>query len=381
MTAKHNTKKSRKHLPNQRQLMFGLMCAFSMMLILRNSDAAIEYIGNGLKICVRTVIPSLFPFMVLSELIVSSGLGELAGRCLDRPLGWIFGISGVSATAVILGTLCGFPVGARTAVALYENSSIDKREVSRLLTFCNNPSSAFIISAVGASLYSNRKLGMALYAVTIANSVVIGVCQRFFYPVSRSPDGHKLKIYPSGIDAFTSSVTRSAQSMLSVCSYVVFFSAIIGCLSGLLDAIGTPPLVSAFLYGIVELSGGVSTSAALGTGIQGVCLTAFIVGWSGLSVHFQVFSVCSGRGLHLSGYLIAKLVQGIMNWAVIYALCRAIPSLLAPPAQGVATDTVASVYIEAIRTPWSAAVLVVFAAFLPFAATNILSKKNTDKHK
>ena len=66
--------------PTAGQVGFLLMSTFCFVLILRNSDAAIEYMGRGLTLCARTVIPSLFPFMVVSELLVSSGAGEALGR-------------------------------------------------------------------------------------------------------------------------------------------------------------------------------------------------------------------------------------------------------------------------------------------------------------
>ncbi len=355
--------RARPRLPTPGQAMFIFMCGFSLILILRNSDAAIEYMGNGLILCVRTVIPALFPFMVISELIVSSGLGDFIGKCLNRPIGWLFGISGVSACAVIMGTFCGFPIGARTAVALLDQGLIEKKEASRLITFCNNPSSAFIISAVGASLYSSRNIGLMLYVVTLINAFIIGVAQRLFLPKIDIKNDHKIKTYPSGITAFTDAVTHSAYGMLIVCAYVVFFSAIMGCLSNLLSALYCSQPIKTFIYGIVELSGGVSASSSLGLNIFGLCLTAFTVGWSGLSVHFQIISVCSGKGLSFRGYFIAKLVQGLMNSLVVFLLCRIFPDILLYNAPDAASPTITN----AVSDPYITAVLLTFAAALPFS--------------
>ncbi len=354
--------KTRFRLPSPGEAMFIFMSAFSLLLILRNSDAAIKYIGSGLVLCARTVIPSLFPFMVISELVVSSGLSELAGKYLNRPLGFIFGISGVSSSAVLLGALCGFPIGSRTAVALFDNGLIDKKETARLLSFCNNPSSAFLISAVGTSLYARREVGVMLYSVTLINALIIGIAQRIFTPRRRANMNHISKNSPSGISAFTNSVTRSAEAMLIICAYVIFFSAIIGCLSDLLLTLNCSGAVMAFIYGSLEISGGVAAASSLGLTRSGLTLAAFIVGWSGLSVHFQIISVTAKRGLPLRPYFIAKLIQGLMNALSVYIILTFFPSLLDASVPAASAAAASPLYFR-----YAAAVTISFAAALPAA--------------
>ena len=125
----------RASLPTAGQAGFWLMSTFCFILILRNSDAAVEYMGRGLTLCAKTVIPSLFPFMVISELLVSSGAGEALGRLFSRMMRRIFGISGAGASALFLGSMCGFPVGAKTAVSLYDRGVISRSECQHLFTF------------------------------------------------------------------------------------------------------------------------------------------------------------------------------------------------------------------------------------------------------
>ncbi len=318
-----------KHLssrPRAGQVAFCVMSTFCFLLILRNADAAIAYMGRGLSLCARTVIPSLFPFMVISELLVQSGAGEAFGRLFSRVMRWIFGISGAGVSAVLLGSMCGFPVGARTAVALYDKGAISKSECEHLLTFTSNPSSAFLITAVGVSLFGNRKLGVILYGVVLGCSFVVGFLARFFIRGRGRPEAHPhypSGLHPGGVEMFTSAITGAATAMVTVCAYIIFFSALTGTLSGVMATIGgMGEGIFAFICGFFEMTGGISAASGLNRREAALILTAGLAGWSGLSVHCQVLSLCGGRGLSFRPYWLAKAAQGVLCAAAMALVCR-----------------------------------------------------------
>ncbi len=328
-----------RRYPSFGQVFFCLMSTFCFVLILRNPDVAIEYMGRGLSLCARTVIPSLFPFMVISELMVRSGAGESLGRLFSRPMRYLFGLSGAGCTAVVLGSLCGFPVGARTAVALYDRNAISRRECEHLLTFCNCPSSAFLVTAVGVSLFGNRRLGSVLYFCVLGVSFLVGFIARFFLrheQAGRDHPHHPSGLHPGGAEMFTASVSGAASGMLTVCAYVIFFSTLSGTLSCLVRVCGgMEPRLFALLCGFLELSGGISEASGLPDGRQALILTAAIAGWSGLSVHCQIAGICAGRHISLRPYITAKAVQAILCGAVMALILCAFPDWLSPDADTV----------------------------------------------
>lgn len=324
----------RSKRPSAGQVGFCLMSTFCFVLVLRNSDAAIEYMGRGLTLCARTVIPSLFPFMVISELLVSSGAGEAFGRLFSKLMRWLFGLSGAGASAVFLGSMCGFPIGAKTAVSLLDRNVISRSECEHLLTFTNNPGSAFLITAVGVSLYGNRHLGVVLYATVLGSGFLIGFLARFFLRRGDRPTEHPH--FPSGlhirgVETFTGAVSEAATGMLTVCAYVIFFSALTGALgcaaaeAGAMNGIGY-----AVLSGFLEMTGGISQASSLPQGEWGVILTAAFAGWSGISVHCQVMTLCAGRGISFRPYFIAKAIQGLLCGLVMAVILILKPAWLTP---------------------------------------------------
>ena len=223
MTTQPRTFRRKQKIPELTpgQFCFGLFSIFCLFLILRNSDTAIEYMNRGLRLCAKTVIPSLFPFMVISELIVSGGIGSTLIRPLAPLFRRLFRIPAAGCCAVLLGMLCGFPVGAKSAMTALDQGQLTREEAERVLTFSNNPSSAFLINAVGVSLWGNRKFGVALYIVVLVSQVLTGIlfahlprrAEAAPEPLRRSPT-----VSRSGAAFFTDAVRSACFSILLVLS-------------------------------------------------------------------------------------------------------------------------------------------------------------------
>jgi len=342
MTAKSKIEKVAKPFPAD-TLVFGLMSAFFLIMILKNSAIAIEYMQTGLRLCAASVIPSLFPFMVISELVTASGLGEAVAKIAGKPLHRLLGISPESSSALLLGSICGFPVGAKVAMSLYDRGVISAKEAERLLAICNIPSSGFLISAVGISLYGNPSFGLFLYLAALTSLLLWGVILARVRPLSRGEacaSEHSRR--PLGIDTFTGAISSATSSMLSVCSYVVFFTSVIGCLSHMLDALSLPSAVRALLFGVFEISSGVNAAASLEGEAVSVALCGFIIGWSGISVHFQILSLCGGRRLSFTPYLIAKLFQGVFCGTACFLFQRYAPANIVLVGHDVSTLAITS---------------------------------------
>ena len=296
------------------QILFGCLTLFCLALILRNTDVAMEYIRYGLSLCARTVIPALFPFMVLSELLISGGFGNALVSVIALPFKKIFKLSDTACCSVLLGILCGFPVGAKCAASAYDRGLLSREECECVLAASNIPSSAFLISAVGASLWQNRRFGVVLYLTVVLSSLVTGavICRLRMRRVVVSAGVLRTEAPQRGARLFTSAIRSATESMLLVCAYVIFFSALTGVFGLVLEGIRCPDSLKAFLTAFLELSGGMSHACTLENASLGAIISAFGAGWAGLSVHCQVLSVCDGRGFSFRPYFLAKAIGGVL---------------------------------------------------------------------
>lgn len=122
--------------------------------LLTHSAQTAEGIREGLVCCATLVIPSLLPFLVFSGMLATTRLGDWVSRPLKPICRWIFHLPPEAGSALLMSMTGGYPVGARTIAQLLEQGRIQPRTARRMLCFCINAGPAFVVSTVGAALYS-----------------------------------------------------------------------------------------------------------------------------------------------------------------------------------------------------------------------------------
>ncbi len=286
----------------------------ALALALYPADA-ISAAGDALSLCAGTLIPSLFPFFVCANLLISSGLLKSAGRIFEKSSLFLFRVGGEGAAAVLLGLVSGYPAGAAVTCRLYGDGCISKNEAHRLLAFTNNAGPLFIIGAVGVSVYGNPQAGYLLFAAQALASLCTGICMRY---TGSDIAWHHTGSRPSASDPMGDAIT----TVLSLCGFVVFFSVLsaylrkIGLLSLLqhvLTAVGCSEKTAALLSaGIPEISAVVKSEGGALPAMAG------LLSFGGISVMLQTASLVKKAGLSLKPYILGKLLSA----GLAAAFCR-----------------------------------------------------------
>ena len=290
-----------------------------------------ETAGRAAQMCIETILPSLFPFMVLSDFCIGMGYVRALGRRLARPMRRLFNLGGVCAGPFLLGIIGGYPIGAKSAIALYETGQCSRAECERMLSFCNNSGPAFMLGVVGSGVFASSAAGIALYAAHVLASISVGIIFRFYkksepaLPRRRAPEVYE---QPRFARVFTSSVTQALRSVAGISAFVIFFAvatdmlfscgalpAVVRLASALLSPLGaTRSSIERLIVGLMELTSGLGgLSGAAGSMNAKLCMAAFLLGWAGISVHCQVLSFISSGGLSLKPYFLGKLLHGILS--------------------------------------------------------------------
>ena len=130
------------------RLLFTALSLYLIALLLRHPALSLEYASTGLNLWLTKMVPTLLPFMILSGIMVRMDLTENFVTLLHPLLHRLYGTSKNGSYTIIMGFLCGFPMGARIVGELYESGRLSRGEGSRLLYFCNNIGPIYFLSYV-----------------------------------------------------------------------------------------------------------------------------------------------------------------------------------------------------------------------------------------
>ena len=264
---------------------------------------------KALALCAQSVIPSMLPFLVVSDLLISLGLGNLLGRHFAGLMA-LYHLPGSAATALFLGLLGGCPIGAKTTAALFRTGALTESEARRLLPFVNNAGPVFLISVLGVGIFQSLRVGVWLWLIHLLSALLTGLCFRGRSCPQRR-DSPVCFAAPSLVSAVAGALTRSGGAMLSICVCVVFFSVLVSPLTKL------PGPIGAFLTGLLELF---SMTPHLTADRLSLVIASLCTGWGGLSVLCQTAAILEGTGLPFLPCLKGKAVQGLIAGLLALAL-------------------------------------------------------------
>ena len=260
--------------------------------------------AKALTLCAGTVIPALFPFMAVTGLLVRLGFGQWLAPYMASLMAPLFRLPGCAGSALLLGLVGGYPIGARTAAELYASGALTRQETERLLTFCNNSNPVFLISVLGVGVFGSVRTGIWLWLIHVASALVAGLLFRGLGRGRRSVPPPVFFQAPSLPGAFVSSVKDAAAGMVSVCAFVTFFYVLVSPLTRLGGHL------AAMAVGVTELF---SLTPLLTCDRTSFILAAGCAGWGGLSVLCQTAAVLDGTDLPLRPCFLGKLMQGHLS--------------------------------------------------------------------
>ncbi len=271
-------------------------------MLIYHSEAA-QGVKSALSQAVTSVIPSLFIFIALSNIITSLDLLEpLYSRI---PTEKLFSMNRSSSQAIFCGLLCGFPIGAVVVNSLCTGGKITKSEAERLLAVSSCPSPAFLIGAVGG-YYSSTAYGAGLYAVSVLSCLLFGVITgRKSVPATADSGGNKAAARVGFTRAVCESVNKAGLTSLTVTAYITFFSVMREVVSAMLPFTAVQDITAS----LFEFSHGAYYGSSVG-GIRGYCITGFAIGFSSLSIFMQTSN--SAPSLSMKPFFCSKLMSAAL---------------------------------------------------------------------
>lgn len=283
-----------------RTILPGLVAALGMCVLILDSRTALIAAGQGLQLCLKTVIPSLFPFFLLSGILTGSLLGmELP---VLRPVVRALGMPKGSETLLVSGFLGGYPVGAKAVRDAWAQGKICKKDAERLLSFCNNAGPAFLFGMVGP-MFSSNGHAWVLWGIHIVSALTAGWLLR------KEPDSGAVSNFNQNT-SISLAMTNAIKACAQVCGWVIAFRIICSFLERWILWL-LPLWAKVAVTGLLELANGCLELKKISSENVRFLLCSGILSLGGFSILMQTVSVT--QGLHLTYCLQGKLMQTLFS--------------------------------------------------------------------
>lgn len=313
-----------------------ILTVFTACLVIF-SNTNLSAAKNGLVLWANSIVPSLFPFFVATELLSHTNFTYYLGKILNKFIKPIFNVRGEGSFAFIMGIISGYPIGAKIAANFRQNGICTKEECERLLSFSNNSGPLFIIGTVGITMFGNSTIGILLLVTHLLASITVGFIFRFWkYNVNsqvirnNSYINSKDNITLSNLGGIIgTSITSSINTILLIGGFVVLFSVIISilqtsqlldvfanCLNPIFNLLHIPEKFSTgFISGIFELTNGLNIICNIpekNLSIN-IIMVSFLLGLGGISILLQVWSTIAKTDLSIKPYILGKLLHACIS--------------------------------------------------------------------
>lgn len=340
----------------------------------------------GLNYCLETLIPSLFPFIIISLFTVYSGVSEKLGKFLSPFTKALFDLPGNAGSAILIGLLGGYPTGANGIMALYKKGALSKNQAEKMLYFTVAAGPAFIINVIGETLLNNKKLGFILFLSHVIPVFILGGLCKFLFKSTddskeeKNPKNDNFQHNLSISDAIILSSAKAYQNMFSICTLVILFSSLLEIIQNsrinilfleMLRNIGiNSNIAQSIVPLLLEMTRGSFISIKFHISMP---LLSFFLAFGGLCVHMQIFSIVKDFPINKLKFIFFRFLHGILSFFLTHLFLLKFKST-------VFTSNIKYYHLNKTTLSFSlqSIVLIIFCVlFLLSIPTEYLDKKNT----
>lgn len=324
------------------------ICLFTVFLLVFSNNN-LSSAKTGLSLWANSVVPSLLPFFIATELLGYTNVISFLGKSLTKFMKPIFNVPGEGAFPFIMGIISGYPMGAKIVSNFKEQGVCTQEECERLLAFTNNSGPLFIIGTVGVGLFKDTKTGFLLFITHILACITVGFLFRWWKTNKRKnkttldnsiSSTNTVSICNLG-EVLASCIMNAINTIFLIGGFIILFSVIISILksSRILEILGNTlsPLLNIFgisnnflestITGLLELTNGICLIASIPNKYisTNIIICAFLLGFGGISIMLQILSITSKAKISIKPYIIGKFLQAIFATLYTYIIIYSVP--------------------------------------------------------
>ena len=288
------------------------------ILIFFNSNIIIETNIYAVKLFKSNVFPTLFPFFILSDVLINYGFIEFSSTIFKPIMNKIFKINKDTSFILIMSMISGFPSSAKYTKDLYDNNIINSNEASKILMFTHFSNPLFIIGTIGTIYLKNIKLAVLILIIHYISNIIVGFIFRNYIktPINNNIN-YKRKTYSLSY-VLKNAITNSFNTLFLILGTIIIFLTIVNLIDNYLPL---NPLFKTIINGILEMTGGINNISYLSLNNRLKCtIIGMFLSFGGLSVHMQIKSIISNTDIKYTPYLLARTFHSLITSILIYTI-------------------------------------------------------------
>lgn len=306
-------------------LVMTLLIVTTFLLLIYSSNV-MDTVSFSISIWKDNLLPSLFPFFMISELLINYGFIDLLGESLKNFMNKIFHLPGDASFVIIGSLISGFPSSSKYINELLEKGQISLSEAEYLLKFNHFSNPLFVIGTVGTLLLNDKKIGILILIIHIISNFLIAIIfrpKKRVYANQKSSlikginEMHKKRI--SNNSSFSlilsNSIFKTFKTLLLLLGIITFFLIINSLIR---QIIPINDLSYSIISGLLEMTGGIRNISGLTLPINiKASIITFFLSFGGFSIHMQVMSILSNTSIKYLPYLVSRILHGIISSSIV----------------------------------------------------------------
>lgn len=279
-------------------------------------------IKSTITIFLESVMPSLFPFILFTNILILSDISKIITRVFKKYGNLIY--------VGTIGFLCGYPMGAKATYTLYSENKISKKQALFLMSFANNCNPIFVISTIGICVFNNISIGILLLITHYIAALIIciinfthnDIIHENMQNLNSFKENSPKKLHKSMFEILDLSIKSTFITLGNILAFIIIFNLIFSIIETVLLRLNISRDIIYTISGLFEITNGarlifLNTSFNINIIIS---LISFILSFSGFSIIFQVYSCIYKIPVKLWHLVKSKLMQGIISSILTYII-------------------------------------------------------------
>ena len=295
-----------------------IITLFILYQIIIKKSLVYSSINYALNIWVNNLIPTLFPFFIISDILINYNFTLYIPKFLRNFLKYLFNITDNMITILVLSIISGFPSNARNTRTLYDNGVIGLEEANHILIFSHFANPLFILTTVAIFFFNDKNIGIVLLISHYLSNFLLGILFRKYF--NHNNDNFITDNNSNVLgNIFIGAIKRSIDTILLICGIITIFMILSSVITNCFDF---NVYNSMIIKGLLEITIGIEAIGKLEISIiyKAVIASCFLA-FGGFSVHMQVMSQIANTEIKYRFFFVGRLYQMILSGFITYFIC------------------------------------------------------------